>query len=190
MDVRWWFPLAEQDTCYGQSCVHFAAAIPQVATYAWLISAKAICPTRTIPHVPSRLVKAPVCSCLLELPGLQSLLPRWEGSEPPPWGLVSMPAVTHLTGVLLESASFPISPGGWLCLLPGLSAFGCTRKCSGLFLDLEGSWLSMVQSLHEATETFVFATSLEDYLFNWKKKKNPPFFFFSKCYHCNYNYKY
>lgn len=177
MHVRWWFPLAEQDTCYGQSCVQFAVATAQVAPYAWLISAKAICPTETIPHVLSRLVIASICSCLLEWPGSKSLLPRWEGSKPPTWGLALMPEWLIWQGVLLELASFPIFPGAD-CPLPALSALRCTRKRSGLLLDLEGSWLSMVQSLHEATETSVFVTSL-DYLFNWKKKKKKVFFFFS-----------
>lgn len=55
-------------------------AIPQIATYTWLISAKAIGPAGTIPHVSLRLAIASVCSCLLGLPGLQYLLSRWEGS--------------------------------------------------------------------------------------------------------------
>lgn len=92
---------------------------------------------------------------------------------------------SHLPGVSFISCF----PWGWVCSIPGLPALRCTRKSSRLFLDLEESWLSMVQSLHETIETFVFAISLADYLFNWKRKVKTSLYF-SKYYHCNYYYKY
>lgn len=169
INVCWWLAFAEQGICYGWSWVQFA--VPQVSPQVWLISTKAICPTGTIPHSPWRLVVAFAHSCLFAWPGLQSVLPRWEGDKPAPWELTLMPAVTHLTGSPPLVAFIPHFSWGWLCSLPGLSALRCTRKCSRLSLELGEIWLSMAKACMKP-ETFILTTSLVDYLFNWKKTKS------------------